>query len=134
MDRLEFMFSGLFGGLFGGAIDTAAMLLFVCVGVLFFLAPVLGYRSDRRGALAASMYLLVTYAAVALIQMFIMYLQVFDRTSRSGVDPDRSTGHIFFIFAIIKLLLFVISMAMFIGGLQGLRMRADRDMNERPRD
>src|SRR6187200_396831 len=98
MDRMELMFGGLFGGLFGGAVDTAAMLLFVCAGVLFFLAPILGYRSDRRGALSASLYLLVTYAAVALIQMFVIYLQFMDRSSSRGGSSSESSGHIIFIF------------------------------------
>jgi hypothetical protein len=119
----EIMMMRMLGGLFGagGGADWVVIFLFVAAGVLFFLAPVLGYRSDRRGGLATSMYLLVAYTGVSLIQLFVQYIQMLDRDGGGG---GRDGGfHLFFIFAIVKMLLFLIAMGMFVGGLQGLRPR-----------
>src|SRR5438128_6860880 len=68
----EMMTLRLFGGMFGGAIDWAAVLLFLGVGVVYFLAPVLGYHPDRRGTLAGSLYVLVGYAGLSVIQLLML--------------------------------------------------------------
>jgi hypothetical protein len=126
MDMEDFMGSRGFGGLFAGGIDYIAVFLFVAIAVLYFLAPVLGYRPERRGTLAASLYLLVGYAGASLIQMLIVYLQVLSRSSRGD-----ATGHIFFLFAILKLILFIVAMILFAVGLQALRPRAGSPAEER---
>ena len=76
----------------------------------------------------------MTYAAVSLIQMFVIYLQFMDRSSSRGGPSGDSTGHVIFIFIIVKLLLFVIAMGMFVGGLAGLRLRPDRESGVHTRD
>jgi hypothetical protein len=57
-----------------------------------------------------------------------------DRSSSRGGSSGDSTGHIIFIFIIIKLLLFVIAMGMFAAGLHGLRLRPDREGGVHTRD
>jgi hypothetical protein len=118
----EFTWMRLVGGMASGGIEWMAVLLFVAVAVLYFLAPVLGYRADRRGALGASLYLLVGYAGLALMQLFVQYLQVLDKpTPGLGRGSGESGVHILFAFAILKLLVFIIAMAMAAVGLQSLR-------------
>jgi hypothetical protein len=120
----EFMFRG-FTGLPGG-LDWAAILLFVAVAVLYFLAPVLGYRADRRAPLAASLYVLVGYAGLSFIQVVLQYTQILDRTGRGGPQPE-SIVHVFFIFAILKAALFVVAMIACAMGLQALRLPPPRE-------
>jgi hypothetical protein len=125
----EFAFLRLFGGLSGG-VDLAAIVAFIAFGIVYFLAPVVGYRTDRRGALAAALYLLVTYAAVGVIQLFVQYILLVDTGApRPG---GRDGFHFMFIFAIVKLVIFAVAMAMFAAGLQNLRLRSSAPRDEVP--
>jgi hypothetical protein len=123
----ELMWLRLFGGTLGGGIDWAAVLLFLGIAAVYFVAPTLGYSPYRRGAIGASLYLLVGYAAMSLFQLAMQYLQVLDKT---GQGRETSGIHILFVFALLKTLLFVIAMLMFAIGLQSLRLRPSREEEE----
>jgi predicted membrane channel-forming protein YqfA (hemolysin III family) len=116
MDQFQMLSRG-FPLLYAGPMEWVAIFLFVAIAVLYCLAPALGYRPERRGALAASLYLLVGYGAVTLVQFLLMYLQLLSRSS------GDATGHMFFLFQMLKVLLFLVAMILFAVGLQALRYR-----------
>ena len=127
-DRDDMMWTRLVGLQFGSTIDWVAVFAFFAIALIYFLAPVIGYSSDRRGTLAASLFLLLGYAGISVLQYGIFYLQLLDR----GGDrrPDDVVMLALFGFAILKLLFFFLSLLLYVLGLQSLRLRRQAD----PRD
>src|SRR5262245_55202420 len=119
----DFTWLRLLGGLTGGGIDLVAIVAFVAAAVLYFLAPVVGYRPDRRGALAISMYLLVGYAGLALMQVFIQYTAFLDKGTGGNVTRGDTGLHVLFGFVMLKMIAFIASMILLVVGLQSLRLR-----------
>lgn len=109
------------GGLFGG-IDWIAVLAFLVIAVVYWLTPILGCRFHKPGNIAASMYLLIGYAGVSLLQFVVQFFQLLDRSGR-GMGGGEGGLHLFFGFSFLKTLLFVIALLMFVIGLQSLRIR-----------
>ena len=118
-------FLRLFGSASGAAIEWFAVFSFVAYALVYFLAPVLGYQSQNRGLLLASLYLLVGYGLLVFLQLLIQYFMVL--VSSNGPSTERAALHLVYIFAIFKLLLFLAAQGAFVLGLQGLRRgSADR--------
>lgn len=134
MDMEEMMMLRLFGGSFGSGIDWVAVLAFLVIAVVYWLTPILGCRFHRAGAIAASLYLLIGYAGVSLLQFIVQFFQILDRSGgRMGMGRDEASLHLFFGFAFLKTLLFVIALVMFVLGLQSLRIRRpDLENDMRP--
>jgi hypothetical protein len=128
MDELTLL--RLQGGLMGGVIDWAAVLLFIAIAVLYYLAPVLGYRPDRRGALAVALFLLVGYAALSVIQQFVFYMKFVDPRPQSRPQDPMAEMHQHFLFAMLKLGSFVLAMLVFVLGLLSLRQRRPGDLRD----
>jgi len=120
-DRDDMMWTRLVGLQFGSTIDWVAVFAFFAIALIYFLAPVIGYSSDRRGTLAASLFLLLGYAGISVLQYGIFYLQLLDR----GGDrrPDDVVMLAIFGFAILKLLAFFLALLLFVLGLLSMRIR-----------
>jgi len=97
--------------------------------VVYWLTPILGCRFHRPGHVAASLYLLIGYAGVSLLQVIVQFFQLLDRSGR-GMGGEGSL-HLFFGFSFLKTLLFVIALVMFVIGLQSLRIRRPEMGDER---
>jgi hypothetical protein len=125
----ELMMFRLFGGGFGSGVDLAAVLAFVVFAVVAFLSPVIGYESRRSGAIPASLFLLIGYVAISIIQLIFQWTQMLDGSGRGfGRGGGGEMGlHLMIGFAVFKMLLFVAAMLTFAIGVLSLRVRRDDD-------
>jgi hypothetical protein len=113
------LFGGPFAGLFG-AFDLVAMLAFVAFATVYVAAPALGYRADRRGLVGASLYILIGYGCLSVLQMGMLFVLTMDRpSSRSG----ETMAVIFFGFTVLKMMAFLLATLLFVIGIQMLRLR-----------
>jgi hypothetical protein len=120
-EMFRFMF---FGGSFGSALDWVSVFSFFVIGVVYLVVPVIGYRTDRRGLLIVSLYLLIAYAGLTLLQTLILYVETAGSSSHPG---RRDLGEsIFLPLLLLKMTLFVVSMLLFVLGLQSLRLGSNR--------
>src|SRR5215207_9022286 len=103
----ELMWLRMFGGGFGSGMDLSALLAFVAFGVVSFLAPVVGYRPGRSGGVTASLYLLIGYVGVSVIQLIAQWAQLLDGTGGRPLGRDGMGVHILLAFALLKLVLFL---------------------------
>jgi hypothetical protein len=124
------MWLRLFGGGFGTGVDTAAVIAFVVFGVVSFLGPALGYRPGRSGGVTASLFLLIGYVAVSLVQLGVQWMQVLDRVGTGGPMMGGGRGessiHYLFLFAMLKMLLFLAAMMSFALGVGSYRLPTKR--------
>jgi len=126
----ELMMLGLTGG-FGSGIDISALIAFLGFGIVYFLAPVVGYQPYRPGGLTLALYALIFYVGVALLQLVLQW--VFLMSGMGGGRPGGMGGamfggnefgvYIMMLFAVVKLVLFLIAMTAFVSGLRGLRLQ-----------
>ncbi len=100
----------------GSTLDFVIIFCFIAYAVIYFLAPVLGYPADRRGLILMSLYALLAYGIVVLLQLIIAYILYLSESNNS-----RGAINITYLFAILKFLLFLASMAAFTFGLQSLK-------------
>ena len=114
----EDYFVRLFGTTSAAAVEWFAVFSFIAFAVVYFLAPVLGYQSQKRSFLLASLYLLIGYGLLALLQLLIQYFMVL--VSSNGPSTGRAAVHLLYIFAILKLLAFLAAQGAFVFGLQRL--------------
>ncbi len=121
MDQLELF--RLYGHTLGGVLDWSAVLLFVVIAVVYFLAPVVGYRADRRGGLSAALFLLIGYASLSMIQIVVWYTKMVE--PRPPTRQELGELHLHFLFAMLKMGSFILSMLVFALGLLSLRLRRD---------
>jgi hypothetical protein len=128
----ELMWMRLYPGGFGSGIDWAAVFSFFTIAVVYLLIPVLGYPPERRGMIAASLYLLIGYAALSLLQFGMIYLQLLELSSRGGGREPSMLS--LFVFTILKMLVFLLAMVLFVVGLQALRLRRGGGRDERNPD
>ncbi len=110
----------LLGGAANESIDFVAVFAFVAFAVVYFLAPVLGYAADSRGTLLMSLYALIGYGVLVLLQAVLVYFIYVVSSNNSDTGP-KAVIHFNFIFAILKIVVFLASMGAFAFGLQKLR-------------
>lgn len=107
------------GGIFGG-IDWLSLLALFAVGLVYFLAPVLGYRTSRRGQLIASLWLLIAKMGLSVLRASLISVQMLDRSLMSG--PSKNTLEaLFFLAYSFETGLFVLAMVLFVLGLTSMR-------------
>ena len=99
-------------------IGWATVVLFLGIAVVYFLAPVLGYRSDRRGALAVSLYLLVAYAGLSVTLLFLQYTKVLD--AKAGRGKEDLDVHVLFLFSMAVLGVFSLGIDLRRTGFTGM--------------
>jgi hypothetical protein len=76
------------GGPLGG-VDWLTVLALLMVGLLYFLAPVFGYRTNNRGLLLASLWVLIGKMGLALLRVCILVVQ---RCSPLPCTQGRGVG------------------------------------------
>jgi len=119
---------------FGSPFDVIALVVFIAFAVVYMLVPVLGYESQRRGALAFALYALVAFAGVGLAQMLLQWVLIAEVIQEPEAfkhgprplqfeGPGRLSFLLLFSFATMKMLLFVAALISFVIGLQRLRLR-----------
>lgn len=119
---------------FGSPFDVIALIVFIAIAAAYWLAPVLGYESRRRSAMALALYALFGFAFVSLAQMLLQWALIaellpepdaFKRGPRPFLieGPGRLSFLLLFSFATMKMILFVAALLAFVVGLQRLRLR-----------
>jgi hypothetical protein len=123
----EMMWLRMLGGGFGSSgIDIAAVIAFVAFAVIYLLVPVLGYQAERRGGMLAALYLLVAYVGLSLVQLLAQLAPLFGRPNRGfggGGGHDDLGLLAAFVFAFLKMVVFLVAMAAFVTGLRSTRLR-----------
>ena len=124
---LRLSFSG-----FGSGFDWIAVVAFIAFGIVYVIAPVIGYESGRRGSLVIAMYALIGYAAVTLLQMMMQWLQIIEIVRPGdfgrgvgplGEGPGQLDLKLMFTFNVMRMVLFVLAMIAFMLGVRFLRLR-----------
>jgi hypothetical protein len=110
-------------GIPGPGVDWIVLFAFLVIGIVYWLSPVIGYRFERRRAIAGSLYLLVAYVGISLAHFLVMYLYILDQPTRPNREP--APLHIHFGFWIGKMVFFFAAIILFVVGLQSLRFRTD---------
>jgi cyanate permease len=112
----------MFGG-GGSAMDLTAVLTFIAFSIVYLLVPLIGGHNRRPMALLTSLYMLIGYGGVSLIQTLVMWMQSLDRNGFG-----RGEGmHLYFGFTVLKMALFLIAMVVFVNGLRAVRLRGDEE-------
>jgi hypothetical protein len=121
----ELLLLRLFGGGFGSGLDVTALLAFIAFAAVYLIAPTIGYTSERPAGLTASLYALIGYAGLSLFQLFVQWVAVVAGVGGlpGAVRGGESGVHFMFVFAALKMALFLVSMAAFVTGLRALRLR-----------
>lgn len=122
----DMMWLRMFGGGLGTNVDLTVMLAFVAFGVVSFLAPVVGYRSGRSVGVTTSLFLLVGYVGVSVVQLIVEWLQLFANTRGGRMGPGENGFGILFPFALAKMALFFAAMLSFAIGVGQYRLPAVR--------
>ncbi len=119
----ELMWLRLFGGGFGSGVDLAAVLAFIAFSLVVFLGPVLGYQGARSAGITASLFLLVGYVAVSLVQLLVQWVQLLGGSGGGFDHRGDSWVHMLLAFALLKMVLFLAAMLSFAVGVCSLRVR-----------
>jgi hypothetical protein len=113
---------------FGGIslwLPVVTVLAVFGVGFVYFLAPVLGYIPTRRGLLLISLWLLVIRMGMGII-MFALLLDEDVATGVGMMGKGAMGGRVVWVLlALLDYGLFVLAMALFVGGLASLRRKED---------
>jgi hypothetical protein len=117
----EMLWLRMFGGGFGSGVDVAAVLAFVAFGIVSFLTPVLGYRPARSGGITASLYLLVGYVGMSIVQLLLFWSQYVNEMERSSSREETGILMIL-LFPMLKMVLFLVAMLCFAIGVTNLRL------------
>ena len=100
------------------------VLALLVIGLVYFLAPALGYTSTRRGLVLAALWFLVARLGLGLFNFALLLEAGFGGTTPWGAASGtfRSLG---LLFALLEYGLLVLSMALFVVGLASLRRKED---------
>jgi hypothetical protein len=113
--------SGILGG-----IDWVTLLALLGVAVLYFLAPVFGYKTTNRGLLLASMWVFIGKMGLAMLRMCILALEVLDRPKMTSGAGSRATLEtLVVLMSVFETGLFVLGIVLFVIGLSALRREMD---------
>lgn len=130
---------------FGSTFDAIALALFIAVAAAYFLAPALGYESNRRKAILVALYVLVAFVGVSLGQIFVQWalmaevVEEPEMFKRGGARPFLIEGPgrlpflLLFSLATMKMFLFTAGLVAFVIGLSRLRLRPP-ELPVEPRD
>ncbi len=122
----------------GGLVDWAplvTMLGILGVGLVYFLAPALGYTTYNRGLLLGALWVLIARLALSIFKTGLLFLEAMDRSSPGGgpfSSPSSAQNAVMMsmLFSMLESGVFILAMALFAGGLASLRR--DRDHHRDP--
>lgn len=98
------------------------MLALLVVGLLYFLAPALGYTSYNRGLLLGAVWVLIAKMALTIFKLGILFLEELDKGGAAGPGVITGSGPIAaMLFTMLEAGMFILAMALFAGGLASLR-------------
>jgi hypothetical protein len=100
------------------------MLALLVVGLLYFLAPALGYTTYNRGLLLGSLWVLIAKMALMIFKMGILFMEELDGTPSSG-KTSQNGPIMTVLFTMLESGMFILAMALFAGGLASLRRDPD---------
>jgi hypothetical protein len=120
---MEDMFHSEWGPLLFWA-PLVSILALLVVALVYFLAPALGYTSYNRGLLLGSLWVLVAKMALMIFKMGLLFLQALDNPS-SGPALGGNAAIVSMLFSMLEAGMFILAMALFIGGLASLRRDPD---------
>jgi len=122
----------LWSGLFNSG-EWATILLFLGMGLVYFLAPAAGYTLANRFRIALGMWVLVGKFGLALIRLSLWTTLIVDRSSPKGFGntfpSPLDTGLMYL--PILESSALILAMIMFILGLQGLKRRVEHPAAQR---
>ena len=130
----------------GGVIDTwgplVAMLGLLAVGLVYFVAPAIGYTTYNRGLLLGAMWVLIARLTLGIFRSGMVFLATMDQPSGGGPFSSSSSSSpmnmmmMSMLFGMLESGLFILAMALFAGGLGSLRRepdhRRDLDLGREP--
>lgn len=119
----EAWFRMFFMGGLGSTSEWVGVITFLAIGVVYLIAPALGYRVDRRSMLLVALYLLVFQMGVGLMEFLVQFGETMGsapQMSRPGPEPlwALMVG-----MRILRMLFLVGGMLFFTIGLQSLRFQ-----------
>lgn len=112
-------------GAMGGRVDWLTVLALLVVAILYFLAPVFGYRTGNRGLLLASLWVFIGKMGLALLCVGILAMAYLDHPSMVSAGSPTGMGTVFVFLNVFEMALFVLGIVLFVVGLTSLR----RDMD-----
>jgi hypothetical protein len=119
------------GSGFLSGIDWVTLVALLAIGLLYFLAPVLGYRPGQRGLLLASLWVLLGKMAMGVLKLCILALEILDRpgkvtsTGQTASSVSKAPETLFILMSVFEAGLFVLGIALFVIGLTTLRREMD---------
>jgi hypothetical protein len=117
----ELMMLRLTGGAFGSGLDVTAILAFLGFAGMYVITPLIARTRERPAAMLISLYLLIAYGGIALLQMLLLWSQSMDgNPGFHGRGPLASL--LLFGFAVLRTGLFLLAMVAFVIGLQSIRV------------
>jgi hypothetical protein len=122
MDDMMVMMRMLGGGWFGSAIDMSGLIAFLVFGVVYLLIPVLGYQTERPAGFALALYAMIAFIAISLVQLLAQWVLILDQGGAGMFGRGESLVHILMLFAILKIVVFLVAMLAFVSGLRRLKI------------
>ncbi|HEV3203023.1 MAG TPA: hypothetical protein VGY77_01510 [Gemmataceae bacterium] len=121
MNIMHDVYAEVFSGFFSSG-DWATILLFLGMGLVYFLAPVVGYTLANRVGIALALWVLVGKMCLTLIRLSLLTTQLIDKPNSSPDDWFTSTfGLVLLYIPILETSALILAMVMFIFGLQRLK-------------
>lgn len=123
------------GGSQTSGIDMTSLVALLTIAVIYFLAPVVGYRFQRPAGIVAALYILVGTTGVSVLQAIMQWLQWLDNGPGFGGGfgggprgRDLTFMQILFLVGILKSLAFLLALVFFVVGLQSMRLRPQQEI------
>jgi hypothetical protein len=118
----EFLWLRMLGGGFAPVIDLPALIAFIAFAVIYLILPVLGFPQKSPKELVASLYLLVGYAAISLVQMLTYWIYLNAGRAPPGAR-SMAGSNVLLLLSFTKMTLFVLALLAFAWGLHSVRLR-----------
>jgi hypothetical protein len=116
--------------------DFFALLFFLAFAVVFLIVPVIGYRAEDRARIGYSLYALIAYVGMSVVQMLFFWMLGADQGGFNrgpggfGRNVLEAFGfgasleiQLLFLFGVLKMGLLLTAMITFASGLRSLRLR-----------
>jgi hypothetical protein len=105
--------------------EWPTVLLFLGMGAIFFLAPMVGYTLHSRFRIGMGMWLLVIKVGLGLLQHTLIGVQALGHTNVRWGDPSSAVMTVQLLFPVLEMAFFLMAMVMFVFGLQSLTKRTE---------